>query len=67
MSMQKDHDKLLKRLREDVNKDRLSVVSRRTGIPYMTLSDIVRDVWNDKGTFRTWAKIENHYLGRNKK
>ncbi len=67
MSMQKDYAKLLKRLREDVKSDRLAAVSRRMGIPYMTLSDIIRLGWGRySGTLKTWIKIENHYAGRMK-
>jgi len=64
MSMRLNHDKLLRILRNDAKVYRLAAVSRRIKIPYMTLSDIIRDENNDKGTLRTWMKIEDHYLGK---
>jgi len=61
--MAKAHVKLLKSLRDDAKNNKLAAVSRRLGIPYMTLSDIINDLKNSRGTLRTWLKIERHYKG----
>jgi hypothetical protein len=66
MSLRINHGKLLKNLRKDAKENKLAAVSRRLKIPYMTLSDIISNKTNDKGTIRTWLKIEDHYSGRNR-
>ena len=65
MSMLLNHGKLLNKLRKDAELNRLAAVSRRLEIPYMTLSDIIRDGEDNKGTLRTWLRIEAYYTGRN--
>jgi hypothetical protein len=64
MSIHLNHGKLLKNLRIDAKVNGLSAVSRRIKIPYMTLYDIIKDAWDNKGTIRTWIQIEAYYKGR---
>lgn len=64
MTLQKVYGKMLKELRRDVELNSMARISRRIGVPYMTLSDICRDYENPKGTMKTWLKIDRYYGGR---
>jgi predicted transcriptional regulator len=48
--------------------DRITIktLSIHSRIPYMTLHDIISDSNNNRGTLRTWLKIEDYYQSKNK-